>query len=213
VDIIAAGAPGAVSADGIGDDVNDNGDGIALITDNGDIANFSINSSSASQNGQLRAARSSPTARSRTQVYRSWWTPSGWSRVMLIGRMSRTSTFNFNGTRAAVGRGSGILISGESVRNVTIDPTEASNNNDHGVQVTGSRNVSNILIENSTFNNNDRNRDTIGDGVQVNANEDLSQHRRSRAWTASSNYGGVRAGAAGRQIAQRHHDRERHGQQ
>jgi hypothetical protein len=200
VDIITAGAPGAVSADGIGDDVNDNGDGIALITDNGDIANFSINSSSASQNGQFGLRLESDGSIKDTSV------PLLVDTVRVEpGDVDRAdvkdSTFNFNGTRAAVGRGSGILISGESVRNVTIDPTEASNNNDHGVQVTGSRNVSNILIENSKFNNNDRNRDTIGDGVQVNANEDLSQIT-IKGVEASSNYGGVRAGAAGRQIAQ-----------
>jgi hypothetical protein len=200
VDIITAGAPGAVLADGIGDDVNDNGDGIALITDNGDIANFSINPSSASQNGQFGLRLESDGSIKDTSV------PLLVDTVRVEpGDVDRAdvkdSTFNFNGTRAAVGRGSGILISAESVRNVTIDPTEASNNNDHGVQVTGSRNVSNILIENSKFNNNDRNRDTIGDGVQVNANEDLSQIT-IKGVEASSNYGGVRAGAAGRQIAQ-----------
>jgi parallel beta-helix repeat protein len=111
------------------------------------------------------------------------------------------STFNFNGTRGAVGRGSGILIAGDSVRTVTIDPTEASTNNDHGVQVTGNRNVSSVTVKNSTFNNNDRNRDTVGDGVQVNANEDLSNVV-VQGVTANSNYAGIRVGAAGRQIAQ-----------
>jgi parallel beta-helix repeat protein len=54
---------------------------------------------------------------------------------------------------------------------------------------------------NSTFNNNDRNRDTVGDGVQVNANEDLSNVV-VQGVTANSNYAGIRVGAAGRQIAQ-----------
>jgi hypothetical protein len=200
VDIVTPPALGVVASDGIGDDVSDNGDGIALVTDNGDIANFSIDPSSASQNGQfgLRLESDGSIKNIATPILVD-------SVRVEPGDVDRAdvkdSTFNFNGTRAAVGRGSGILISGESVRNVTIDPTEASNNNDHGVQVTGSRNVSNILVENSKFNNNDRNRDTIGDGVQVNANEDLSQIT-IKGVEASSNYGGVRAGAAGRQIAQ-----------
>jgi hypothetical protein len=116
----------------------------------------------------------------------------------------KDSTFNHNGDRAAVGSGNGISIRTAvdgSIRNVTIDPTEASSNNDHGAFVSASRNVSNVLVENSTFNNNDRNRDTVGDGVQVTANEDLSQIA-VKGVTANSNYGGIRVGAAGRQIAQ-----------
>jgi hypothetical protein len=116
----------------------------------------------------------------------------------------KDSAFNFNGDRAALGSGNGISIRTAvdgSIRNVTIDPTEASSNNDHGAFVSASRNVSNVLVENSTFNNNDRNRDTVGDGVQVTANEDLSQIA-VKGVTANSNYGGIRVGAAGRQIAQ-----------
>jgi parallel beta-helix repeat protein len=116
----------------------------------------------------------------------------------------KDSAFNFNGDRAALGSGNGISIRTAvdgSIRNVTIDPTEASSNNDHGAFVSASRNVSNVLVENSTFNNNDRNRDTVGDGVQVTANEDLSQIT-VKGVTANSNYGGIRVGAAGRQIAQ-----------
>jgi hypothetical protein len=116
----------------------------------------------------------------------------------------KDSAFNFNGDRAALGSGNGISIrtaTDGSIRNVTIDPTEASSNNDHGAFVSAARNVSSVLVENSTFNNNDRNRDTVGDGVQVTANEDLSQIT-VRGTTANSNYGGIRIGAAGRQIAQ-----------
>jgi hypothetical protein len=176
-------------------DVGDNGDGIAHVTDNGDIDRITYTNVIANNNGSFGLRVESDASAG----------PKPEAVAVVAGDIDsivvKDSTVNFNGTRAAVGRGSGILIAGDSVRNVTIDPTEASSNNDHGVQVTGTRNVSAVTIQNSTFNNNDRNRDTVGDGVQVNANEDLSNIVVKNS-TANGNYAGIRAGAAGRQIAQ-----------
>jgi hypothetical protein len=176
-------------------DVGDNGDGIAHVTDNGDIDRITYTNVIANNNGSFGLRVESDASAG----------PKPEAVAVVAGDIDsivvKDSTANFNGTRAAVGRGSGILIAGDSVRNVTIDPTEASSNNDHGVQVTGTRNVSAVTIQNSTFNNNDRNRDTVGDGVQVNANEDLSNIVVKNS-TANGNYAGIRAGAAGRQIAQ-----------
>ncbi|MCX8103162.1 MAG: hypothetical protein N3E42_01795, partial [Candidatus Bipolaricaulota bacterium] len=176
-------------------DVGDNGDGIALITDNGDIDRITYTNVIASNNGSFGIrVESDASAGGKPEA-------TGVTAGDIDSIAIKDSTVNFNGTRAAVGRGSGILVAGDSVRNVTVNPTEASSNNDHGVQVTGTRNVSGVTIENSTFNNNDRNRDTVGDGVQVNANEDLSNVV-IRGVTANGNYAGIRTGAAGRQIAQ-----------
>jgi hypothetical protein len=176
-------------------DVGDNGDGIAHVTDNGDIDRITYTNVIANNNGSFGLRVESDASAG----------PKPEAVAVVAGDIDsivvKDSTANFNGTRAAVGRGSGILIAGDSVRNVTVDPTEASSNNDHGVQVTGTRNVSAVTIQNSTFNNNDRNRDTVGDGVQVNANEDLSNIVVKNS-TANGNYAGIRAGAAGRQIAQ-----------
>jgi parallel beta-helix repeat protein len=176
-------------------DVGDNGDGIALVTDNGDIDRITYTNVIANNNGSFGLRVESDASAG----------PKPEAVAVVAGDIDsivvKDSTANFNGTRAAVGRGSGIFVGGDSVRNVTIDPTEASSNNDHGVQVTGTRNVSAVTIQNSTFNNNDRNRDTVGDGVQVNANEDLSNIVVKNS-TANGNYAGIRAGAAGRQIAQ-----------
>jgi hypothetical protein len=176
-------------------DVGDNGDGIAHVTDNGDIDRITYTNVIANNNGSFGLRVESDASAG----------PKPEAVAVVAGDIDsivvKDSTVNFNGTRAAVGRGSGILIAGDSVRNVTVDPTEASSNNDHGVQVTGTRNVSAVTIQNSTFNNNDRNRDTVGDGVQVNANEDLSNIVVKNS-TANGNYAGIRAGAAGRQIAQ-----------
>jgi hypothetical protein len=196
-------------------EVNDNGDGIAHITDNGDISNIKVTNVDASNNGGagLRL-ESDATGGKGAAVARLPGCPNAPADVGDQCTLTRAgdidqvaikdSAFNFNGDRAALGSGNGISIrtaTDGSIRNVTIDPTEASSNNDHGAFVSAARNVSNVLVENSTFNNNDRNRDTVGDGVQVTANEDLSQIT-VKGVTANSNYGGIRVGAAGRQIAQ-----------
>jgi hypothetical protein len=189
------GAPGIGFALPNDYDVGDNGDGIGHITDNGDISMITVTNVVASGNGTFGLRLESDASAGGKPEF----------AAVTAGDIDNAkitdSTFNFNGTRGAVGRGSGILIAGDSVRTVTIDPTEASTNNDHGVQVTGNRNVSSVTVKNSTFNNNDRNRDTVGDGVQVNANEDLSNVV-VQGVTANSNYAGIRVGAAGRQIAQ-----------
>jgi len=182
-------------------DVGDNGDGIAHVTDNGSIAGITYTNVIANNNGSFGLRVESDASASGPVCGPGKPEVCAVTAGDIDNIVVKDSTVNFNGTRAAVGRGSGILVGGDSVRNVTIDPTEASSNNDHGVQVTGTRNVSTVTIQNSTFNNNDRNRDTVGDGVQVNANEDLSNIT-VRNSTANGNYAGIRAGAAGRQIAQ-----------
>jgi parallel beta-helix repeat protein len=171
--------------------------GIALLTDNGDVANITVTNSEASNNGVTGLHIESDGTGGKPEA--------ALDRAGDIDNISvKDSIFNNNGTRAALGLGNGIMIrtaKDGSIRNVTIDPTEASSNNDHGALISAARNVSSVLVENSTFNNNDRNRDTVGDGVQVTANEDLSQIT-VRGTTANGNYGGIRVGAAGRQIAQ-----------
>jgi parallel beta-helix repeat protein len=208
---------GGIGADGARRptvEVNDNGDGIAHITDNGDISNIKVTNVDASNNGGAGLRLESDATGAKGAAAVGPGCPAAPADVGDQCTLTRAgdidqvaikdSAFNFNGDRAALGSGNGISIRTAvdgSIRNVTIDPTEASSNNDHGAFVSASRNVSNVLVENSTFNNNDRNRDTVGDGVQVTANEDLSQIT-VRGTTANSNYGGIRVGAAGRQIAQ-----------
>jgi hypothetical protein len=184
-------------------EVTDNGDGIAHITDNGDISSIAVTNVDASNNGGS-GLRLESDATGKPAIA-AVGDPAALTRAGDLSEITiKDSTFNHNGDRAALGSGNGITIrtaTDGSIRNVTIDPTEASSNNDHGALVAASRNVSNVLVENSTFESNDRNRDTVGDGVQVTANEDLSQIA-VKGVTANSNYGGIRVGAAGRQIAQ-----------
>jgi plastocyanin len=173
----------------------DNGDGIAFLTDNGDIDFVTATNVTASQNGGFGfRIESDGTAGDKPEEVSVTMGDIDTIKVS-------NSTFDFNGDRAAVGRGSGLMMASETIRTVTVTNIKANNNNDHGVQVTGNRNVSNVTVDGGQFNNNDRNRDTIGDGVQVNANEDMSNITVSNA-EASSNYGGIRLGAVGRQIGQ-----------
>jgi hypothetical protein len=195
----------------VAQEITDNGDGIAMLTDNGDVSNIKVTNVDASNNGGAGFRIESDATGKGNAPACTAANPAQVGDNCPLGRAGdidqiaiKDSTFNHNGDRAAVGSGNGISIRTAvdgSIRNVTIDPTEASSNNDHGAFVSASRNVSNVLVENSTFNNNDRNRDTVGDGVQVTANEDLSQIA-VKGVTANSNYGGIRVGAAGRQIAQ-----------
>jgi hypothetical protein len=186
------------------EEIQDNGDGIAMLTDNGDVGNITATNVEGSNNGGA-GFRIESDATGKPAAAGNVGDDTALARAGDLSEIAiKDSTFNHNGDRAALGSGNGITIrtaTDGSVRNVTIDPTEASSNNDHGALVAASRNVSSVLVENSTFNNNDRNRDTVGDGVQVTANEDLSQIT-VRGTTANSNYGGIRVGAAGRQIAQ-----------
>jgi parallel beta-helix repeat protein len=201
---------GGIGVGGVALEITDNGDGIALLTDNGDISSIAVTNVDASNNGGS-GLRLESDATGKGNAVCTAANPAQVGDNCPLGRAGdideiaiKDSTFNQNGDRAALGSGNGITIrtaTDGSIRNVTIDPTEASSNNDHGAFVSASRNVSNVLVENSTFESNDRNRDTVGDGVQVTANEDLSQIA-VKGVTANSNYGGIRVGAAGRQIAQ-----------
>lgn len=176
-------------------DAGDNGDGIAFLTDNGDIDFVTGTNVTASQNGSFGfRIESDGTAGDKPEETS---VPMGDIDTIKVSN----STFDFNGDRAAVGRGSGLMMAAETIRTVNVENVTANNNNDHGVQVTGNRNVSNVTVDNGTFNNNDRNRDSIGDGVQVNANEDMSNIAVTNS-EANSNFGGIRLGAVGRQIAQ-----------
>jgi len=135
------------------------GSGAEITTITGDIESISAVNSAFNNNGGfglLIASLGAPPARGD-----------------VINVKLTNSQFNFNGTRAPRGLGSGISIQAESIRDVVIDPSQANSNNDHGVQITASRDASDILVENSQFLNNDRNFDTVGNGIEVSVNEAL----------------------------------------
>jgi hypothetical protein len=107
-----------------------------------------------------------------------------------VVKVSNTQ-FNNNGTRAPVGLGSGFQVAAESVREVSFDTSTANNNNDHGMQLTASRDLSLISISNSEFNNNDRNVDTVGNGIDISVNESGNDVTISNV-KANSNNSGIR---------------------
>jgi hypothetical protein len=93
----------------------------------------------------------------------------------------RNSTFEQNGTRAPAGLGSGFTARGRSVHDISINPTVASNNNDHGVDIQATSDITNVTITGGEFSNNDRNVDTIGAGINLSATQRLSGLRVSGA--------------------------------
>jgi hypothetical protein len=135
------------------------GSGIELISFQGDITDISVTSSEANNNGMFG-----------TRIEARGATPGDVTTINV-----KDSRFSFNGTRAPVGMGTGLFIRGQSVRDVVIDPTTANNNNDHGVQVTSTRDILSVKVENSEFSNNDRNFDTVGNGLSFSAQENLDR--------------------------------------
>jgi hypothetical protein len=107
------------------------------------------------------------------------------------------SVFNFNGTRAPVGLGSGVLLAAESVRNVDVSSVVATNNNDHGFSATASRDLSLFKFDGSEFSNNDRNVDTIGNGIDISVNESASDISITNS-KANSNNSGIKITAQDR---------------
>jgi hypothetical protein len=107
------------------------------------------------------------------------------------------SAFNFNGTRAPVGLGSGVLLAAESVRNVDVSSVVATNNNDHGFSATASRDLSMFKFDGSEFSNNDRNVDTIGNGIDISVNESASDISITNS-KANSNNSGIKITAQDR---------------
>ena len=85
----------------------------------------------------------------------------------------QNSRFEQNGTRAALGQGSGVSIRGEIVQDITVNPTIANDNNDHGIEISAPRDILNVSITGGEFSNNDRNNDNVGSGISVSANEDV----------------------------------------
>jgi hypothetical protein len=99
------------------------------------------------------------------------------------------SQFSFNGTRAPVGLGSGVFFGAESIRNIEITSSVATNNNDHGVSTTASRDLSELMITDGEFSNNDRNVDTIGNGIDISVNESASDISITNSKVNSNNSG------------------------
>jgi hypothetical protein len=82
-------------------------------------------------------------------------------------------SFSMNGASAPIGSGNGLAISGETVRVITITDVNASTNDDHGVLVNAIEDLTTISVEESEFSGNDRNHDSIGTGIFLDATEDM----------------------------------------
>ncbi len=148
------GGPGTTSCDGIAPQAE--GSGIEILTlGNTPVRNITVRESVFMNNGGF-GLRLEALGNDRV------------SNIAIQG-----SRFEQNGTRAAMGRGSGVSIRGQIVEEIVINPTVANDNNDHGVEISASRDILNVTISGGEFSNNDRNRDGVGAGISVSANEDL----------------------------------------
>ncbi|MGQ9734902.1 MAG: CARDB domain-containing protein [Candidatus Bipolaricaulia bacterium] len=109
----------------------------------------------------------------------------------------RSSRFDQNGTRAPAGLGSGLSLRGRNVHDIAIDPTTASGNNDHGIDIQAANDLSGITITAGEFSANDRNVDTIGAGLNLSATQRLTGLRVIGAKLANNSQGArVQAGRA-----------------
>jgi hypothetical protein len=102
---------------------------------------------------------------------------------------SATPSSASTGRRAPVGLGSGVFFGAESIRNIEITSSVATNNNDHGVSTTASRDLSELMITDGEFSNNDRNVDTIGNGIDISVNESASDISITNSKVNSNNSG------------------------
>ncbi len=109
----------------------------------------------------------------------------------------RACEFRQNGTRAPAGLGSGLILRGRNVHDITINPTTASGNNDHGLDIQATNDISGITITGGEFSDNDRNVDTVGAGLNLSATQRLTGLRLTGARLSNNSQGArVQAGRA-----------------
>jgi hypothetical protein len=130
------------------------GSGVSMISTDGDITTAEIRNSRMDNNG--------------FSGFRALTAQGGGTSGTVDNITVQNSTMNFNGTRAAAGAGSGALFNGNGVSDIDFLDSEANNNSDHGLDFDARDDVSDILVSNGGFSNNDSNLDDIGNGVHVN---------------------------------------------
>jgi len=81
--------------------------------------------------------------------------------------------FDQNGASAPIGSGNGIIATADKVSQVDINTVQGNRNDDHGVLLSSTDDMSDVSIKDSTFDNNDRNRDSVGSGVFFDSTDDM----------------------------------------
>jgi len=81
--------------------------------------------------------------------------------------------FDQNGASAPIGAGNGIIATADKVSKVDINTVQGNRNDDHGVLLSSTDDMSDVSIKDSTFDNNDRNRDSVGSGVFFDSTDDM----------------------------------------
>lgn len=84
------------------------------------------------------------------------------------------STFMFNGASAPVGSGDGVFLSGDKVKNVHSEANQSDFNDDHGFFINSRDDVDGVTFIRGSYDNNDRNNDTVGAGIEINSTNDMN---------------------------------------
>jgi len=81
--------------------------------------------------------------------------------------------FFTNGGSAPIGSGNGIIMVGDKMSTIDINNSTSSRNDDHGVLLTSTNDLSDTTVSDSTFEGNDRNQDSVGAGVFFDSTDDM----------------------------------------
>jgi len=96
-----------------------------------------------------------------------------------------------NGASAPIGSGNGVLVIADKVSNVAVFEQVASLNDDHGFLFSSVDDMNDVTIKDTTVENNDRNRDSIGSGVYFDSTDDMDDSGVENV-IANGNHVGVR---------------------
>ena len=127
------------------------GSGIELVATNGGINGVSFSGGTIQNNGGFGA---------RLEAL-------GTGDVRSVSASS--TSFTQNGTRAPVGRGSGLFAGGRTVQGLSLNSVQATSNNDHGLQAAASNDIQGVEVQGGEYSGNDRNVDSVGDGINLSA--------------------------------------------
>jgi len=185
------GVPFALSAEGV------------EISAFGDIRNFFWDGGEANDNGGNGVLLDASNNTLGNVFYGFIIPPAGTAPVALVAAaiapnladidriLFTNSQFYRNGSSAPIGSGNGILVLGDNVDRVEGSSISAGQNDDHGVQINSVDDINDVRFSDSTFEDNDQNRDSVGSGVDINSSEDMNNIHLANV-VANQNHIGIR---------------------
>ena len=83
------------------------------------------------------------------------------------------SRFSFNGSSVSGEFGSGILLEGDRIRQITVSDNRAVSNQEHGILIRGGDEVSGIDVQDNEMSGNDEDFNGVGSGFQLESSFDM----------------------------------------